>query len=250
MTPPTTPRQTCFRRSELTRFWGRGHPDGTFDYYGPAISEYGQLLTVAARYVRITGDTAWLRENLPPLQHILHSLLAQILEAGQVRHYLLGFYGHLAHHQTPGSFTAYESVTIRGDSKRDYASDYCVPAQLVEPQLLRWMVAWEPWAKPELWLARAIPSEWYARGFAARRIPSCWGLVNLRVTPSAKGLEAQVEMESAHPDLKVNVRLRPPFAVNASNITVSGTKRWKWNARQVAVELWGPWKQVIISMGN
>ena len=45
-----------------------------------------------------------------------------LLEAGQIEHYLLGFYGHLAYHQTPGTFTAYESVAIKGDSKRDYSS--------------------------------------------------------------------------------------------------------------------------------
>jgi len=397
-------------------------PDGTFDYYGPAISEYGQLLTVAARYVRITGDTAWLKEYLPPLQRICNSLLAQmnaswrqyppdspyygllwgsaeadtrkdkrfyfssdvwcwrgleemgrllseagqrsndaafeqlgknllgendkfsgnvlaalrrefqnsattpflppivgmkksfgnmtedefasytnyrywpemlsagmlppdmrdgiiayrtshggevtattrledvmddwpyahyawgLLEADQVKHYLLGFYGHLAYHQTPGTFTAYESVAIRGDEKRDYASDYCVPAQVVAPQLLRWMIAWEPWDKPELWLARAVPSEWYAHGFSAGRVPTRWGPANLRVVPAGKGLEAQVQMESPHPDLKVNVRLHPAFPVKVLNITVSGTKEWKWNAQQEVVELWGPWNRVTISV--
>ena len=397
-------------------------PDGTFDYYGPAISEYGQLLTVAARYVRITGDMAWLQEYMPPLQRICNSLLAQmnaswkqyppdspyygllwgsaeadtrkdkrfyfssdvwcwrgleemgrllseagqgssdatvaqlgkdllvenekfrgnvlaalrrefqhsatspflppivgmkkpfgdmtedefasytnyrywpemlspgmlppdmrdgiiayrtshggevaattrledvmddwpyahyawgLLEADQVEHYLLGFYGHLAYHQTPGTFTAYESVAIRGDEKRDYASDYCVPAQVVAPQLLRWMIAWEPWDKPELWLARAVPSEWYAQGFSAGRVPTRWGPANLRVVPAGKGLEAQVEMESPHPDLKVNLRLRPAFPAKAPNITVSGTKEWKWNAQQEVVELWGPWNRVTISV--
>ena len=52
--------------------------DGTFDYYGPAISEYGQMLTLAARYVRVTGDTGWMQENLPALQRIAESLLAQM----------------------------------------------------------------------------------------------------------------------------------------------------------------------------
>ena len=171
-----------------------------------------------------------------------------LLEADQVKHYLLGFYGHLAYHQTPGTFTAYESVAIRGDDKRDYASDYCVPAQLVGPQLLRWMIAWEPWDNPELWLARAVPSEWYAHGFSASRVPTRWGPVNLRVVPAGKGLEAQVEMESPHPDLKVNLRLRPAFPVKAPNITVSGTREWKWNAQQEVVELWGPWNRVTISV--
>lgn len=399
-------------------------PDGTFDYYGPAISEYGQLLTVAARYVRITGDTAWLREYLPPLRRILDSLLAQIdaswrhypadspyygllwgsaeadtrkdqrfyfsgdvwcwrgleemgrllneagqgssgaalkqlgknllgedgkfrenvlaalrqefqnsapspflppivgmkkpfgsmtedefasytnyrywpemlsagmlppemrdaiikyrtshggevagttrledvmddwpyahyawglLEADQVKHYLLGFYGHLAYHQMPGTFTAYESVAIRGDSKRDYASDYCVPAQLVVPQLLRWMIAWEPWDKPELWLARAVPTTWYGRGFTASRIPTRWGRVSLRVAPAGKGLVAQVEMESPHPDLKVNLRLRTTLVGKAPKVAVEGTKRWRWDAEQEAVELWGPWRRVTVWVGD
>src|SRR5208337_5438178 len=52
--------------------------DGTFDYYGPAISEYGQFLALAARYVRVTGDTGWLREYLPALKRITDSLVAQI----------------------------------------------------------------------------------------------------------------------------------------------------------------------------
>ena len=94
-----------------------------------------------------------------------------LLEADQMEHYLLGFYGHLAYHQTPGTFTAYESVAIRGDSKRDYSSDYCVPAELVGPQLLRWMIAWEPWDKQDLWLARAVPQKWFDRAFQPAAFP-------------------------------------------------------------------------------
>jgi len=398
--------------------------DGSFDYYGPAISEYGQLLTVAARYVRVTGDTAWLRKSLPPLRRIVQSLLAQIgasrkqyppespdygllwgsaeadtrkdkrfyisgnlwcwrgiedmgrlltdagqasgdaglgklgekllgedekfrgnvlaalnrefqngadppfmppivgmkepfgnmtedefasytnyrywpemlstgmlpaemrdavinyrtghggevaattrledvmddwpyahyawglLEADQVRHYLLGFFGHLAYHLTPGTFTAYESVAIKGDRKRDNASDYCVPAQVVGPQLLRWMIAWEPWDKQELWLARAVPNEWYAHGFSASRIPTRWGLIDLQVTPSGKGLTAQVEMESPRPELQVNLRLRSTVVGKAPKLSVEGTKAWKWNPQLEVVELSGAWKRVTISVEN
>jgi hypothetical protein len=173
-----------------------------------------------------------------------------LLEADQVKHYLLGFYGHLAYHQTPGTFTAYESVAIRGDSGRDYASDYCVPAQLVVPQLLRWMIAWEPWDKTELWLARAVPRAWYARGFTASHIPTRWGLVNLKVAPAGKGLAAQVEMESPHPDLKVNLRLPTTLVGEAPQITVRGTQAWRWDAQQEAVELSGSWNRVAVSIGK
>jgi hypothetical protein len=421
--------------------------DGTFDYYGPAISEYGQVLALAARYVRVTGDTGWMRENLSALQRIAESLLAQmdasrkryppdspnygllfgsaeadthedtrfyfssdvwcwrgleemgqllsdegqrgrdaalgelgkrllgksatfrgdvlaalrralrkdttppflppiagmeepfgrmtenqfasytnyrywpemlspgmlppemrdaiityrtshggevagttrlagsgfsvsaplshggevagttrfeddlddwpyasyawgLLEADQMKHYLLGFYGHLAYHQTPGTFTAYESVAIKGDSKRDYSSDYCVPAELVGPQLLRWMIAWEPWDKQELWLARAVPKKWFESGFSAKRIPTSWGAVNFEVLPLGKGLTAQVELASPHPELRVHIRLRPTQAGGAPRVTVDGTNNWKWDANQEVVDLWGVWKRVTIKVAN
>ncbi|MGO8791998.1 MAG: hypothetical protein ACLQVL_32060 [Terriglobia bacterium] len=398
--------------------------DGSFDYYGPALSEYGQMLTLAAQYVRVTRDDGWLQENLPALRRIADYLLAEIeasrkryspgspyygllsgsaeadtrndkrlyfsgdvwcwrglfqlgellaeegqrpgggaleqvgenllgqaaafrgnvlaalgqamrkdttspflppaagvekpfermtestlasytnyrywpemlssgmlppemrdaliayrtsnggevagttrfedfmddwpfahyawglLEAGQREHYLLGFFGHLALHQTPGTFTAYESVAIKGDSKRDYSSDYCVPSQLVVPQLLRWMVAWEPWDKQELWLARAVPNKWFDRGFSALRVPTRWGPLNLRVVPDAKGLKAMVELESPHPELRVHVRLGHTPAGGARKVTVSGTKLWKWDPEQDTLELWGDWKRANISLAH
>src|SRR5208282_1853145 len=61
-------------------------PDGTFDYYGPAISEYGQMLALAARYVQVTGDTNWFQENLPALRRITDSLVAQVWPAANAIH--------------------------------------------------------------------------------------------------------------------------------------------------------------------
>ncbi len=399
-------------------------PDGTFDYYGPAISEYGQMLALAVQYVRVTDDTGWLREHLPALERIADSLRAQmdasrkrfppgspyygllfgsaeadtrhdtkfyfssdvwcwrgleelanllsdegrragdaavtqlgkslledaetfqgdvqtalrralrketvppflppiaglaepfgrmtndeiasytnyrywpemlsagmltpdmrdaiiqyrtthggelagttrfedvlddwpyahyawgLIEGDQTSHYLLGFYGHLAFHQTPGTFTAYESVAIKGDGKRDYSSDYCVPAQLVVPQLLRWMLVWEPWDKQELWLARAAPRKWFEDGFSADRIPTRWGAVSFEVTPLANGLRAQVELESPHPELRVFFRLPPTPAGTTPKVTVSGTDNWKWDASREAIELGGSWKKVTINREN
>lgn len=395
-------------------------PDGTFDYYGPAISEYGQMLTVAARYVQVRGDTNWFLENLPALRRITESLVAQILasrkrdppdspdygllygsaeadtrkdkrfyfsgdvwcwrgleemghllnevgqregdaalgqfgenlleeadsfqgvvlaamcrafqndatppflppdagtekpfenmtenefatytnyrywpemlsagmlppelqdaiityrtarggevaattrledvmddwpyanyawglmEAGQIEHFLLGFYGHLAFHETPGTFNAYESVNIKGDSKRTYASDYCVAAQVVEPQMLRWMIAWEPWENQELWLARAVPKKWLDTGFSATHIPTRWGPVNFAMVPNAKSLTARVEIAPAHPELRVHICFRQTVAGSAPHVTVEGTKNWKWDAVHQAVELSGPWNKVTV----
>ena len=397
-------------------------PDGTFDYYGPAISEYGQMLALAARYVRLSGDTAWLHENLPALERIAGGLQVQmetsrqryppdspyygllfgaaeadtrkdtkfyfssdlwcwrglvelgellseegrrggdaalaqrgktllgeadtfygivhvalqrafqkdpaflapiagleapfgsmtegrlasytnyrywpemlsagmlpaemrdaiiafrttrggelagttrfanvlddwpythyawgLMEADQTAHYLLGFYGHLAFHEAPGTFTAYESAEIKGNSTRAYASDYCVPAQLVTPQLLRWMLVWEPWDKQELWLARAVPASWFTTGFSVTRVPTRWGAVSLEVAPSPNGLRAQVELDSPHPEQKVFLRLPPGPSGTKPKLTVTGTDNWKWDSSREAVELDGAWKKITISRGN
>ena len=49
--------------------------DGSFDYYGPAISEYGQMLSLATRVYRLTRDGRWLRDVLPELERIAAFLL-------------------------------------------------------------------------------------------------------------------------------------------------------------------------------
>jgi hypothetical protein len=398
--------------------------DGTFDYYGPALSEYGQMLTLAVRCFEVTGDAGWLTENLPALKRIAESLQAQLdaargrlapgspnygllwgaaeadtykdkrfyfagnawcwrglhdfgqllsdgrqsngnsadvnlgnklvgraaslrenllsamnrdfqsslnppflppaaglekpfdhmtendlasytnyrywpemlsagilpasmenaiiayrtahggevaattrlesvlddwpyahyawglLDADDIDHYLMGFYGHLAFHQSPGNFTAYESVAIKGTSTRDYASDYCVPAQMVVPQLLRWMMAWEPWDGQELWLARAVPKAWFRTGFAARRIPTRWGLASIEVAPVGDGLTARIEMISPHPDLRVHVCFRTVAAWPAPRVTVQGTNAWSWDSRQSVLDLWGAWSRATVHVAG
>jgi len=399
-------------------------PDGTFDYYGPALSEYGQLLALVARCVEVTGDHVWLRDNLPAIDRISEMLLAKLnaarqpakpsppnlgllwgaaeadtyedkrfyfsgnawcwrgleemgslltdegqtsgdlrlarlgksllaqaaplradilaalhasfqpsaippflppvagevtpfgrmtendfasytnyrywpemlsagilpadlrdavidyraahggevaattrledglddwpyanyawglLEAGQIDHYLQGFFGHAAFHQTPGTFTAYESVAIKGTEAREYSSDYCVPAQLVEPQLLRWMIAWEPWGDQKLWLGRGVPKRWFKAGFAVREIPTRWGRVNFELIPTARKLTARIEMNSPHPQLSVHVCFRSIPDGTTARVRVEGTKFWSWNPNQHVVDLWGDWNEVMVSVSE
>jgi hypothetical protein len=95
-----------------------------------------------------------------------------------------------------------------------------------------------------------VPKKWYASGFSARRIPTRWGGVNFEVVPVGKELRAQVELASPHPELRVHVRFHPTQAGVAPRITVDGTKNWKWDVGQEAVELRGTWKRVTISLAN
>jgi hypothetical protein len=173
-----------------------------------------------------------------------------VIEADQLKHYLLGFYGHLAYHQTPGTFTAYEQVRIKGDSVREYSADYCVRAETVMPPMLKWMLAWEPWDKQELWLARTVPQKWFDSGFSASRVPTRWGPVNFSVAPGDTGLTAQIELASPHPELRVYFRLRPASTGAGPKIIVSGTTNWKWDADLDAAKLGVSGDPVTITMGN
>jgi hypothetical protein len=93
-----------FARARRYLDWYLDHavkPDGTFDYYGPAVSEYGQMLDAIARYVRRRpyergdGDAEWLRQRLPKIESIVGRLLALRRESqakfpkGELRHGLV-----------------------------------------------------------------------------------------------------------------------------------------------------------------
>jgi hypothetical protein len=57
--------------------------DGTFNYYGPAVSEYGQMLDLVARHVRYTDDAEWLQKHNAKVSAIaghLRSLRAESLK--------------------------------------------------------------------------------------------------------------------------------------------------------------------------
>ena len=59
--------------------------DGTFDYYGPAVSEYGQLLETIVRYVRFADRPDWLQARLPKIESIVRQLETQ-RRASQAKH--------------------------------------------------------------------------------------------------------------------------------------------------------------------
>ena len=48
-------------------------------------------------------------------------------------------YSHLASHVTPGTWSAYEQVSITPNEYRRKVADYCVPSQLVAPRILAWL---------------------------------------------------------------------------------------------------------------
>lgn len=59
--------------------------DGSIDYYGPCLSEYGQLLTTARRLVERGADQSWLSEHSSRLSLLASFLRERINEGGSVR---------------------------------------------------------------------------------------------------------------------------------------------------------------------
>lgn len=49
--------------------------DGTLNYYGPAVAEYGQLLALAADVTRVTKDEQWLLQRLTTLRPVWQRLV-------------------------------------------------------------------------------------------------------------------------------------------------------------------------------
>jgi hypothetical protein len=72
------------RAAALFRYWlmnfVRG--DGTINYYGPSISEYGQLLYTAHLLEERAGADGWWQDGLRPLDRIAELLLALRADAG------------------------------------------------------------------------------------------------------------------------------------------------------------------------
>ncbi len=71
------------RAAQLFRYWlvTFVRDDGTFDYYGPAISEYGQLLHTGALLFERAGTDGWWSDAYDRLARIADYLLALRSEA-------------------------------------------------------------------------------------------------------------------------------------------------------------------------
>ncbi len=71
------------RAAQLFRYWlvTFVRPDGTIDYYGPSLSEYGQLLHTAALLHERSGGAAWWDEGKVALRRLAQHLADMCLQA-------------------------------------------------------------------------------------------------------------------------------------------------------------------------
>jgi hypothetical protein len=143
-----------------------------------------------------------------------------LMDAKQRKQYQLGFYSHMAHHQTRGTFTAYEQVQIIGTKKRNYSerkygAHYCVPSQAVVPIALKWMLVWEDLDSEQLWLAEAVPQSWFDRGFMVEDAPTQWGEIGLTMSPGGK--TGQVELAKTISNIKIHL-----YAPQLTSLSING----------------------------
>jgi len=152
-----------------------------------------------------------------PLAHHALGLLA----ADHVDRYLLTLYGHLTFQQTPGTYCAYEQVSIDGDPRRVIA-DYCVPAQLTVPLMVRRMLAHDDADSGQLWLARAVPRRWLTPGshFGIEGARTRYGSVSYHVEAGERSVTAEVKLPG--PVSAIALRLRRPSGAPIREVRAEG----------------------------
>ncbi len=200
-------------------------------------SAYGGELLGMTRFTDHLDD--W------PFWHQAYSLLWH----DRVSLYLLAYYSHLAHHQTPGTFTGYEQVPIRGYAYRHEEADYCVPAQLTIPVMTRWMLVFEDRDEDVLWLMRTAPRAWLADDLSCIGVPTRWGPVSLYVEPSKDlhQMTVRIQLDSAE-KLTLMLRLRHPRKMRIIACEVAGGQCEQIDAGREVVRLKAEAAEVVATV--
>jgi len=175
-----------------------------------------------------------------------------LLSHDRVSHYLLGYYAHLAHHQTPGTFTAYEQVPIRGYGLRREHADYCVPSQLTVPIMTRWMLVFEERDADVLWLGRAVPRRWLASELTVDGALTRFGRVGLHIEPSddLRQMTARITLAGdATPRPTVMLRVRHPDRLRITTCDVTGGKCDQIDAEREVVRLKLDANTAVVNLG-
>lgn len=150
-----------------------------------------------------------------------------LLQHDFIREFLLTLYGTMAHQYTRGTWTAPETRNIVREDRE--AAPYCTPAQLVVPEMTRWMLVFEDPQSPTLWLAKGTPRTWLADGqkIAVSAAPTKWGLVGYEINSrlSSDRVDVVVQLPQTAFGAAVKVRLRTPEGKRLRSVSVNG-KPW------------------------
>ncbi len=165
------------------------------------------VLGVPCAYGMVHGPD--LAANSPELAGFLsYGHAYGLLQHGRIREFLLCLYALSSHQYTRGTWTAPETRLVDPDRE---CIGYAVPAQLVVPMLVRWMLVFEEPLDERLRLAAGVPRDWLADGrrVATSGAATRWGAVDLAIESElAHGrVRARVTREDAGVETTLHLRL-------------------------------------------
>jgi hypothetical protein len=134
-----------------------------------------------------------------------------------IEKFLMLYYGHMAFHQNPGTFVAYEQVDFKVDDGkgRRIRADNCIPATLIVPHLTRLMLVFEDRESCVIWINKAAPRRWFEEGkkIIVKDAITSFGKISYK-TVSRIVSEGTILCELSLPDqglqADILLRLRPP----------------------------------------
>lgn len=161
-----------------------------------------------------------------------------LLQHDFTREYLLLLYSLMAHQYTRGTWTAPETRNLE---PKQFAAQYCSPAQMTVPLLTRWMLVFEEPASDVVWLAKGTPRSWLAGGntIAVSNAPTRWGSLSfsLRSHLQTGEIEARLVLPPTPPSARVKLRLRVPAGHRLRSVSADGKPWDQFNAEDETVTL-------------
>lgn len=158
------------------------------------------------------------------------------LQFDHPQEFLLGFYAHMAHIFSPGTWTATESAKLDGTLGGPYAT----PSQDAIPIFTKWMLVFEQPDEPVLWLGRAAPRVWMESGkhFGVTGAPTSFGTVGYTVVSDLDHgkVTATVQMPTDK-TVTIKLRLRTPGQRIIRSATVNGMNWTHFSPSEEAIDL-------------
>ncbi|MBS7648231.1 hypothetical protein KEJ17_01090 [Candidatus Bathyarchaeota archaeon] len=159
-----------------------------------------------------------------------------------IEKFLMLYYGHMAFHQNPGTFVAYEQVDFKvGDGKgRRIRADNCIPATLVVPHLTRLMLVFEDRESCSIWINKAAPRRWFEEGktIIVKDAITSFGKISYKIV-SRIASEGKILCELGLPDqglqADILLRLRPPNNFRIRRVEINDEQWGEFDPKKEAV---------------
>jgi hypothetical protein len=166
-----------------------------------------------------------------------HSLLL----ADRIDEFVLFLYTHRYHVHTRGAWNAGEVTDIVGGG-----ANFCIPAQLTIPSIMRWALVLEHPDDDLLYLGRGIPRAWLGTGkeIGINQAPTKWGRVDFvmqyinpaMLRPGEAKVRAQVRFAKDFPK-EVQIKFRLPAGESLTSVKVNG-RAAELHGENAVVRMW------------